>query len=141
MSDRTPDAEADAMRWVCSRLGKWVLLFFLAWAANAATIAAIAAELVFDLRIEGGSLPEAMRLIRAKQGDIVTLRWRTDRPMVLHLHGYDIEMQVEPGAVAEMSFAARATGRFPIVAHAARSGAGGRAHEEAPLAHVEIYPN
>jgi hypothetical protein len=124
-----------------SLLGKWVPVFFLGWAASGALVAAIARDLAFDLRIEGGSVPEAMRLIRVKQGDVVTLRWRTDRPVVLHLHGYDIELRVEPGAVAEMTFAARATGRFPIVAHAAGVGAGDHVRDEAPLAHVEIYPN
>jgi hypothetical protein len=124
-----------------SALGKWPSLLFLAWAASAVMVPAMAAELAFDLRIEGGSVPESMRLIRVKQGDVVTLRWRTDRPVVLHLHGYDIELRVEPGAVAKMTFGARATGRFPIVTHAAGSGASGHVHEEAPLAHVEIYPN
>ena len=58
-----------------------------------------------------------MRLIRVKQGDAVRLRWSTDRPIALHLHGYDIETKVEPGAVAEMTFTARATGRFPVEEH------------------------
>jgi hypothetical protein len=43
----------------------------------------------------------------------VKLRWTTDRPIILHLHGYDIEAKVEPGAVTEMAFTARAAGRFP----------------------------
>src|SRR5215471_4028753 len=55
-----------------------------------------AAELSFDIRVDKGRVPENMRLIRAKQGDVVKLRWHVDSPMVLHLHGYDIEKRVQP---------------------------------------------
>jgi FtsP/CotA-like multicopper oxidase with cupredoxin domain len=133
--------EADAVSVLRSSVGKWVSLLFLAWVASGPMDGARAADVAFDLRIEEGRVPQPMRLIRVKQGDVVTLRWRTDRPMVVHLHGYDIELRVEPGTVATMTFAARATGRFPIVAHTAGAGAGDHAHEEAPLTHVEIYPN
>ena len=96
-----------------------------------------AAELTFDIRVDKGRVPESLRTIRVKQGDIVKLRWHVDQPMVLHLHGYDIEKRVQPGAVAEMNFAARATGRFPLHAHA--SGAS-KTDEEAALLYVEVYP-
>ena len=99
---------------------------------------ALAAELTFDLNIERGRVPDNMRLIRVNQGDVVKLRWTTDRPVTLHLHGYDIEKRVAPGAAAEMTFTAYATGRFPVHVHA--QGAAGRTHEEAPLVNVEVYP-
>jgi hypothetical protein len=110
----------------------------LACGLNACAAAADAAELTFDLRIERGQVPANMRLIRVKQGDVVKLRWTADRPTLLHLHGYDIEMTVEPGAVAEMPFTARATGRFPISVHKPQGG-GGHTHEP-PLVHVEVHP-
>jgi hypothetical protein len=110
----------------------------LACGLNACAAAADAAELTFDLRIERGQVPANMRLIRVKQGDVVKLRWTADRPTLLHLHGYDIEMTVEPGAVAEMPFTARATGRFPISVHKPHGG-GGHTHEP-PLVHVEVHP-
>ena len=85
------------------------------------TVASIAfaqtAEVAFDLKHREGPSGANMRLIRVRQGDAVKLRWTTDRPIILHLHGYDIEAKVEPGAVAEMAFAARATGRFPVEEH------------------------
>src|SRR5262245_37863073 len=67
-----------------------------------------AAELTFDLKIEKGRVAKDMRLIRVKQGDGVKLRWTTDRTIVLHPHGNDIEKEDEPGMVAELSFVARA---------------------------------
>jgi hypothetical protein len=95
---------------------------------------AIAAERLFDLTIVHGRLTGGQDTIRARQGDSVVLRWHSDRPMVLHLHGYEIETRVVSGAVAEMRFEARATGRFPIHVHASQ------ARSEAVLAYLEVYP-
>jgi hypothetical protein len=97
------------------------------------------AEVTFDLRIEKGSVAQSMRLIRVKQGDAVRLRWSTDRPIALHLHGYDIEIKVEPGRIADMAFTARATGRFPVEEHKSDA-RGGHSHGEAPLVRIEVYP-
>jgi hypothetical protein len=97
------------------------------------------AEVTFDLKIEKGRVAQSMRLIRVKQGDAVRLRWSADRPIALHLHGYDIEVKVEPGKTADMAFTARATGRFPIEEHKPDA-RGGHSHGEAPLARIEVYP-
>jgi len=97
--------------------------------------AAIAAERVFDLTIAHGRLTAGEDTIRVKQGDNIVLRWHSDRPIVLHLHGYEIETRVVPGAVAETHFEARATGRFPIHVHA------GQAQSEMVLAYLEVYPD
>jgi hypothetical protein len=102
-------------------------------------VIARASDLTFDLKIEAGKLPQSMRLVRVKQGDTVRLRWTSDRPIVLHLHGYDIERKVEPGSVAEMSFVARATGRFPVEEHKPDA-KGGHSHNEAALVHIEVLP-
>ena len=61
----------------------------LALALGVAATAGKADEVVFDLRIERGRAPANMQLIKVKQGDAVKLRWTSDRPIVLHLHGYD----------------------------------------------------
>jgi hypothetical protein len=109
----------------------------LAWLACGS--AAEAAEVTFDLRVERGQVPHNMRLIRVKQRDVVKLRWSTDRPLTLHLHGYELEQNVEPGAVAEMTFTARAAGRFPVHIHDAR-GRANHSHDEPPLVRIEVYP-
>ena len=109
----------------------WAVALLLIVAGSAG---AGAAELSFDIRIEEGRVPYAMRLIRVHDGDSVTLRWTSDRPVTLHLHGYDIEKRVAADGVTELSFTAYATGRFPIEIH------GQAAHEAAPLAIIEVYP-
>ena len=115
-----------------------VLVLGLALAASMASMAS-AAELTFLLKIENGHVARNMRLIRIKQGDVVKLQWSTDRRISLHLHGYDIEKEIVPGAVTEMSFGARATGRFTVAPHLGKEPGGGHAHGEA-LVTIEVYP-
>ena len=125
-------------RSFCLRRRK--LLFAVGGAACALTIRANAAEVAFDVRIDHGRVPDNMRRLRVTQGDIVHLHFIVDRPLTLHLHGYDIERRVEPGKVAEMTFPARATGRFPLHVHGAGASADQASTEEAPLLYVEVYP-
>jgi hypothetical protein len=98
-----------------------------------------AAEVSYVLVIANGKVPENMRLVRVKQNDLVKLKWSTDKPMSVHLHGYDIEREVKPGTVTEMSFTARATGRFTIEPHVGKTQSGGHAHGDV-LVTIEVYP-
>ena len=101
---------------------------------------ALAAELTFDIKIERGRVPDTMRRIRVNEGDVVKLRFESDQPIVLHLHGYDVEERVAVDAITELAFTAYATGRFPIHDHTQGAGSGGHTHEDAPLATIEVYP-
>jgi hypothetical protein len=94
-----------------------------------------AAEITLDLTIRHWQLSKGMRTIKVQEGDAVTLRLCVDRPMTLHLHGYDIERRVEPGAVTDITFMANATGRFPLEIHI-----GDHAEARGPIAYVEVYP-
>ena len=89
----------------------------------------------FELRIAQRRVPPAQRVLRATEGERVELRWSADEPLVLHLHGYDIETRVEPGKSAVTAFAARLTGRFAVEIHAE-----GSKHQQRALLHVEVYP-
>lgn len=51
------------------------------------------------------------------EGDQVKLQITSDRPIELHLHGYDLTEEVEPGETADLSFEATDTGRFAIEDH------------------------
>lgn len=133
------------MNWIMvarTRIPAFFLQFFLTLSlvlpAGLVVTDANADELTFELRVERGQVPANMRLIRVKQGDVLKLRWSSDRSIVLHLHGYDIERKIEPGVVTEMTFTARATGRFPVQEHQASSG-GGHTHG-VPIVQVEVLP-
>jgi len=99
----------------------------------------VAAEVTYALTIANGRVPDNMRLIRVKQNDVVKLEWRTDKPLTVHLHGYDIEQELKPGTVTEMTFTARATGRFTVEPHIGRTPSGGHAHGDV-LVTIEVYP-
>lgn len=51
------------------------------------------------------------------EGDRVTLNVTSARPVEIHVHGYDLEREVEPGETTELSFEADKTGRFPMEDH------------------------
>jgi|TARA_B100000809_G_scaffold264699_1_gene321240 hypothetical protein len=78
----------------------------------------------------GGSAPEAVEIpvnvageamdpgtIRVKQGDMVTLKIDAEEAGEFHLHGYDIEQEIDKDEVASLYFVAKATGRFRITFH------------------------
>jgi hypothetical protein len=93
---------------------------------------ALAESRVFDLVLKDGRLAESQRLLRVRQGDEVTLKWTTDRPFTLHLHGYDLEAKLVPQTAVELRFTARATGRFPLEIHGPGT--------ERTVGHVEVHP-
>jgi hypothetical protein len=92
------------------------------------------ASRVFDLAIVNGRMDAKNDTIRVNKGDQVELRWSTDRPIVLHLHGYDIERKVAPESATVMSFKANLTGRFPVSEHKH----GGR--HQPPVLYLEVHP-
>jgi hypothetical protein len=95
----------------------------------------------FEVRIEKRRVAQAQRVLRATQGEPVELRWTTDEPLVLHLHGYDIETRVAPDQPAVTAFTARLTGRFPVAIHAENTqGRGGSGHHHSTLLYVEVHP-
>lgn len=111
----------------------------LAISLTSALNAAEAAQVTYALNIVNGRVPDNMRLIRVKQDDVVKLEWSTDKPVTVHLHGYDIEQDLKPGAVTQMTFTARATGRFTIEPHIGKTPSGGHAHGDV-LVTIEVYP-
>jgi hypothetical protein len=115
------------------------LLLTLTLALAGAVNLAGAAEVTYALNIANGKVPDNMRLIRVKQNDVVKLEWRSDKALSIHLHGYDIEKEVKPGEVAEMTFTARATGRFTVEPHIGKTPGGGHAHGDV-LVTIEVYP-
>src|SRR5712691_11322999 len=124
---------SDLMPWFRSAIAGGMLVLSVAIGG------ANAAEVSYVLAIANGRVPDNMRLIRVKQNDVVNLRWSTDKPISIHLHGYDIEQEVKPGAVTEMSFTARATGRFTIEPNVGKTQSGGHAHGDV-LVTIEVYP-
>jgi FtsP/CotA-like multicopper oxidase with cupredoxin domain len=74
---------------------------------------------VTRIRIEGGAVVGGQKTIEAERGDTVRIVIRTDAPDELHLHGYDIEREAEPGRPARFRFQADAEGEFVLESHTA----------------------
>lgn len=73
------------------------------------------AERSFDLKVsEDGINPEE---VSVREGDRLTMNITSDRPVEIHVHGYDLEREVKPDETTELSFGADLTSRFPVEDH------------------------
>jgi heme/copper-type cytochrome/quinol oxidase subunit 2 len=79
-------------------------------------------ERVYDVAIENGAMSPAE--VSVEEGDQVTLLLTSDSPVEVHLHGYDLEVEVLPGEETVLSFEAEITGRFGIEDHEAEAALG-----------------
>ncbi len=119
-------------RWPLAALFALVMLFGLAGG-----VAADSGEIVaFDLILQDHQLSGSENTVRVQQGDKVELRWLSDAPAAVHLHGYDIELHLHAGETAVMAFEAEATGRFPVELHGGPDHGGGHG----ALLYVEVHP-
>lgn len=118
----------------------WFVRLAAVWLAPAAIIRAALAQdgerRVVELRIKHRKLDLAGGAIRLVEGETVELNWSTDESVILHIHGYNIEIQVRAGMPSATIFDAYATGRFPITSH--RWGKGGHSHDT--LTYLDVYP-
>lgn len=96
--------------------------------------AAPAALRSFTVEIAGGRLKGGDETLAVRQGEQVELRVSSDQPVVLHLHGYELEARVVPPAPALLAFRADLAGRFPVHEH--REGAG----NHRALLFIEVHP-
>ncbi|MDQ6917088.1 MAG: hypothetical protein M3023_04630, partial [Pseudomonadota bacterium] len=100
-----------------------------------------AAERVLHLRIARRRIENAPATIRVTAGDGVELRWTTDEVTSVHVHGYNIQLTLDPATEGRMRFVANAAGRFPISAHGFGAVADQGAHREVVLLYLEAHPD
>jgi len=100
--------------------------------ANAGTTAAVPEKSAhrFELVIEGGALTSGPRRIEVSQGSAVELEVSTDHADELHLHGYDLKLQLTAGESATLTFSADHSGRFGLELH----------HSHGEIATLEVMP-
>ena len=55
--------------------------------------------------------------VSVHEGDGVTMSITSDSSTEIHVHGYDLEREVEPGEPTELTFGADLTSRFPMEDH------------------------
>ncbi len=72
-------------------------------------------ERTIQLAVEDGAMsPDE---VEVGEGDRVKRLLTSDELVEVHLHGYDLEREIEPGETTTLSFEADLTGRFEIKGH------------------------
>jgi plastocyanin len=101
-------------------------------ASAAADTAPLSAEggTTVEIEVHHGRLVAGPAVIKLKQGDKVTLRVASDSNDELHVHGYDLQLNLIAGQPAQLSFTADHSGRFEYELH----------HAHTELGAFEVYP-
>lgn len=68
----------------------------------------------FNIQIQDAKPVGGTTTFRVKQDDTLTFNISSDTAGEVHLHGYDLELEMAPGEKAALSLTANATGRFLI---------------------------
>ena len=74
-------------------------------------------EVDIDLSIENRTINFDSSIITVKHEDVGILNIVSDERGVLHIHGYDLKVDVVPGEDSFLMVTWNATGKFPIVFH------------------------
>ena len=93
----------------------------------------------FSLTVSQGQVAANNRTIKVLEGDLVELQWIADEKLTLHLHGYDVTLELMAGEPGTMGFTAHAAGRYPVAIHRSTDHKKGGHHRSAVL-HVEVHP-
>jgi hypothetical protein len=96
---------------------------------------------IFQLSISNGELIASSNIVQVTQGTELTLVIKSDKPLTLHLHGYDIIRKIVPNSLAFLVIDTFATGRFPIKVHGHEDGGQGNTDHERTLVYLEVHPD
>jgi hypothetical protein len=67
----------------------------------------------FDLVVQNKKLISGSKVLSVQQNDNVTIHITADQDEELHLHGYDLHVDLKKGKPGTLSFVASSSGRFP----------------------------
>ncbi|MFJ6522272.1 hypothetical protein ACIQJ4_28935 [Streptomyces filamentosus] len=70
-----------------------------------------------DIRVTGSTVTPAPSRVELRKGERITLRVTADRADTVHVHGYDREAALVPGAPATLALTADRTGLFEVETH------------------------
>ncbi|MGZ5359125.1 MAG: hypothetical protein ACXWF9_09045 [Solirubrobacterales bacterium] len=102
-------------------------------ATATATAPAPAEPETFEIELRDGAPAGGVGELEVAKGDTVRIAVRSDEDAEVHVHGYEIEDEVAPGAVTRLKFTADIDGKFEIEAHSHATG-------DIPLAELTVQP-
>jgi FtsP/CotA-like multicopper oxidase with cupredoxin domain len=91
---------------------------------------------VHRIRLQDGAVVGGPKTIQAESGETVRIVVTSNAPDELHLHGFDITRNAEPGRPARFNFKAEIEGSFELESHTAE-----HAGREPLVARVEVGPS
>jgi hypothetical protein len=127
---RPMSTEAPAAAPVAASAVTGVVADARAASPQAATEARSTVEHTFQFALKKGRVASAPARLEVREGDRVILEIIADSGDELHLHGYDLRLQIVPDREARLAFVANRTGRFGLELH----------HAHAELGALEVYP-
>lgn len=74
---------------------------------------------VVEVTYAGGKVTGAQSRVSVELGERVVLRFTSDVPEEIHVHGYDLYTDLVPGTPAEIAFTADIPGSFEVELHEA----------------------
>ena len=109
-----------------------------------ALLGAASAVREFDISIRNGVVEGGASTLRVNRGDTVLLRFLSDQAVSLHVHGYNLQVELPAASPTTIRFQATIAGRFPIAAHefgaASDQSARPQEHREVTLRYLEVLP-
>jgi len=143
-----PSAPQQGLRNIGSSIGRRASSAFRGRAAIAllgvALLCGASAVREFEISIRDRHVEGSTSTLRVKRGETVLLRWRTDEAVSLHVHGYDVQVNLFPASPDPIRFEAKVAGRFPITAHEFGAAADPKARPQSPrevtLLYLEVLP-
>ncbi len=96
---------------------------------------------VFELSVREQRIEVSDQVIRVEEGDRVELHIAADEDGELHLHGYDVTIELHAGQTSVATVDADVAGRFPVTSHGFASSADAEhGHSHETLFYLEVYP-
>ncbi len=101
----------------------------------------------FNIRVAEGH--SDMQDMESNKSDTISIKVTADTDGKVHLHGYDIELDIESGQVATMEFEAVLEGRFDLTFHGVHTGhshsgsdgnSGGHSEDEMVISTLVVNP-
>ena len=75
------------------------------------------ADVVITATVAGGKVTPNTQTVKAKLGQSIMVTVTSDEADELHIHGYDKEVELQPGKPGSMTFTADTKGTFEIETH------------------------
>ena len=90
----------------------------------------------FEVKITNNKVTGELKTLKTSQDQTIDILWNSDKTVTLHIHGYDILINLDSGQPKRTTLRASITGRFPISIHKHKKS--DRNHRN--ILYLEVHP-